>query len=187
MSLPLALGTRMATIPSETPYLAADPRLAAAWRAQLGPKNKLRVGLAWSGNPFPPKRSIALGLILQSLSAPVELVSLQKEIRPGDGSTRVRHFGAEQRDFADTAALIDCLDLVISVDTSIAHLAGALGKAVWVMLPLVPDWRWLLNRDDSPWYPTARLFRQESPGNWASVLRAVDEKLLQSLGDRSIG
>jgi tetratricopeptide (TPR) repeat protein len=186
MSLPLALGTRLDTIPADGRYLHPEPGLLAEWRARLGPRRGLRVGVAWSGNPFPPKRSIALASFGRLLDLPVEFVSLQRELNASDevalraleGGRALRHFGAQQADFADTAALIDCMDLVVSIDTAMAHLAGALAKPVWILLPFSPDWRWLLNRRDSPWYPTAELFRQPRAGDWDAVLHEVRARLL---------
>jgi ADP-heptose:LPS heptosyltransferase len=168
------------------PYVTAPAGIVSEWAVrleeQLGARGRARVGLVWSGNPShknDANRSLALERVVESLiGQPVDLVSLQKEVREADRAVLARHpqirdFGAELRDFADTAGLIAHLDVVISVDTSVAHLAGAMGKPLWVLLPYVPDWRWLLDREDSPWYPTARLFRQPGMGDWASVLRDV--------------
>jgi ADP-heptose:LPS heptosyltransferase len=112
----------------------------------------------------------------------VDIVSLQNEVRPDDekalaANKQIIHFGSELEDFSDTAALVSLMDLVISVDTSVVHLAGALGKPLWVLLPFAPDWRWLLEREDSPWYPTARLFRQPAIGDWDSVIDRVGKEL----------
>ncbi len=184
MSLLPACGTTLETIRAETPYLAAPRERIAAWSQRLKKNRTPRVGIAWSGNPMhgdDRNRSIALKGLLPLLSAGVEIVSLQKDVREGDREVLKAHpqildFASELKDFADTAALVSLLDLVISVDTAPVHLAGALGKQVWVLLPFAPDWRWLLDREDSPWYPTARLFRQPSLGDWESVIqRAVRE------------
>ena len=186
MSLPLALGTTLQTVPSKVPYVQADPVRAAAWRERLdalGPG--LKVGVVWSGNPGHSNdhnRSIPLRLFRGIAQDGVQFVSLVPEVRDRDRQeyamwTGLARFGEEFRDFADTAALVTHLDLVVSVDTSCAHLAGALGKPVWVLLPHYPDWRWMLGRDDSPWYPTARLWRQPKPADWASVLNAVRREL----------
>ena len=125
--------------------------------------------------------------LLPLLDVDATFVSLQKEVRSGDAETltscNVLQFGQELGDFSDTAALISQLDLVISVDTSVAHLAGALGKPVWILLAHAPDWRWLLERDDSPWYPTARLFRQREIHEWSSVTTRVREALLEFTGN----
>jgi hypothetical protein len=137
----------------------------------------------WSGNPIPPKRSIPLDEFVPLLDLPFDFVSLQRDVYPSDqlalqGATGLRHFGADQTDFADTAAMIDSMDLVISIDTVTAHIAGAMGKPLWLLLPYSPDWRWLLGRLDSPWYPTAELFRQPQPGDWKSVIAEVRTRLL---------
>jgi len=121
---------------------------------------------------------------MQALPPGIEYVSLQKEVRDGDKASLttlpgLRHFGDEIRDFSDTAALCDLMDVVIAVDTSVAHLAGALGVNTWVLLPHFPDWRWLMERSDSPWYPTMQLFRQEAAGEWSPVLADVRQQLLK--------
>jgi hypothetical protein len=188
MSLPGAFNTIQKTIPADIPYLRSDAALATRWQKRLGKKEetrKRRIGLVWSGNPAhanDSNRSVALSDLSPLLLYNAEWVSLQKEVRPGDadwlaGHTEVRHFGEQLRDFADTAALIENVDLVIAVDTSVAHLAGAMGKPLWLLLPFNPDWRWLLKRDDNPWYPTARLFRQPAIGDWGSVIATVSRSL----------
>ncbi|MEO8203955.1 MAG: tetratricopeptide repeat protein [Betaproteobacteria bacterium] len=182
LSLPLAFRTTLETIPQEVPYLRADRRLVEVWRKRLGPRRGLRIGLAWlatNRTAYGRRRSIALPEFAQLIPEGSECFSLQKELDPGDREVLasrgdITHYGAG---FADTAALIELMDGVISVDTSIAHLAGAMGAKVWVLLAFNPDWRWLLQRTDSPWYPTARLFRQSQPGNWAPVLGQVREEL----------
>ena len=151
------------------------------WEAKLGSKDRLRVGLVWSGNPRHRddiKRSIELNALSSLFDVAATFVSLQTELRAGDAAllrerSDIISLGQSFENFTDTAALISCLDLVISVDTSVAHLAGALGRPVWILLPFVPDWRWLLDRDDSPWYPTARLFRQTNTRDWHSVVDHV--------------
>jgi len=183
MSLPLAFGTTSGDIPAAEAYLAAEPASVAAWRRRLAPLPGLRVGLAWAGNPaataIDSRRSMALEMLAPLAAVPqVSLVSLQK----GEAATHARGFPVqdytdELTDFADTAALIAALDLVISVDTAVAHLAGALGKPVWILHRFDSCWRWLLQRSDSPWYPSARLFRQPAPGDWTSVVREVREGL----------
>ncbi|SHG88543.1 tetratricopeptide repeat protein [Bradyrhizobium erythrophlei] len=180
LSLPLAFGTRLDTIPSTTPYLCA-PVHGQDWEARLGPKDRTRIGLVWSGNPAhrdDRKRSIELNALSPLFDVAATFVSLQKDLRVGDEAalterSNIINLGQSLESFADTAALISHLDLVISVDTSVAHLAGALGRPVWVLLPFVPDWRWLLGRDDSPWYPTARLFRQADTCDWRGVVDRV--------------
>jgi len=151
-----------------------------------------RIGIAWSGNPKhtnDPNRSIALKEFLPLLSAGVEIVSLQRDVREADrevlkATPQILDFVSEVKDFADTAALVSLLDLVVSVDTAPVHLAGALGKPVWVLLPFAADWRWLLDREDSPWYPTARLFRQPAIGDWDRVIRRVVKELRVRFGRR---
>jgi tetratricopeptide (TPR) repeat protein len=176
--LPLAFGTQLETIPSEVQYLRAPPARLQTWEDRLGPHDRLRVGLVWSGNPAHQNdhnRSIALNVLAPILDCGTRFISLQKGVRDRD-----RPFLAERSDvvdltehltdFTETAALVSCLDLVITVDTSVAHLAGALGRPVWILLPYAPDFRWLLDRDDSPWYPSARLFRQTASREWPSVI-----------------
>lgn len=190
LGLPLAFGTGLATIPCEMPYLSASAQAVANWSARLPPKTRPRIGLAWSGRPEhnnDQNRSIDLASFLSPLEGiDATLVSLQRDVRTADAivlkaRSDVIHFGEELKDFSDTAALATNLDLVIAVDTSVAHLAGALAKPVWVLLPFVPDWRWLLDRDDTPWYPTARLFRQDDGRQWDSAfghLRAALDDFL---------
>jgi len=185
LSLPLALGAGSATILSQTPYLRASPQAAMDWNGRLGPRHRPRIGLAWSGRPSHDNdhnRSIRLGSFLFALAGfDATYVSLQQDVRADDApalqGSDILDFGEELKTYADTAALIANLDLVISVDTSVAHLAGALAKPVWILLPYTPDWRWLLDRDDSPWYPTARLFRQDETRGWDGVLARVQAAL----------
>jgi tetratricopeptide (TPR) repeat protein len=180
LSLPLAFKTRLETIPSTIPYLRS-PANGVDWEAQLRPRDRPRVGLVWSGNPHhrdDRKRSIELTALLPLLDVEATFVSLQKDLRAGDEAvlnkcTDIVNLGPSLATFSHSAALISHLDLVISVDTSVAHLAGALGRPVWVLLPFVPDWRWLINREDSPWYPTARLFRQTQACEWQDVVQRV--------------
>lgn len=188
LSLPYHLGTTLATIPAQIPYLRPDPGRAAAWDARL-PADGLRVGLVWKGNPRfenDADRSLPSLEVLAPLGevGGVRFISLQKgagedeALNPPDGLSLLA-LGGELDDFADTAAVIVCLDLVISVDTAVAHLAGALGKPCWLLLPdYQTDWRWLAGRDDSPWYPgTMRLFRQAAEGVWTPVVARVAEAL----------
>jgi protein O-GlcNAc transferase len=174
LSLPLAFGTTLETIPASVPYLADNPALRAAWRRRIGARGGLNVGLVWSGRPSHPRdreRSLAPDQLSPLGTVPgVNFFSLQKG---GDGARPAfahDDLAPELGDFADTAAAVAALDLVITVDTATAHLAGALGVPVWVLLPRVPDWRWLMEREDSPWYPSARLLRQERAGEWAPVI-----------------
>jgi Flp pilus assembly protein TadD len=192
LSLPLAFRTRLETIPSTTPYLYAPSQALKKWDTRLGPQRHPRIGLVWSGallNRRDSDRSIGLRKLLPLLSIDATFVSLQKEIRPDDATLlnkqkNILHFGADLENFSDTAALISHLDLVISVETSVAHVAGALGKPTWVLLPFIPAWRWLLDREDSPWYPTARLFRQPVRDDWMSVVAKVEQELRSFAGHR---
>jgi hypothetical protein len=160
------------------------------WGTRLPTKRRPNIGIAWAGNAKhirDRERSIDLSNLLPLLDVDATFVSLQKDVRAADMETlkkgsSIIHFGNELDGFSDTAALISHLDLVISVDTAIAHLAGALGKPVWILLTHVPDWRWLLDRDDSPWYPTARLFRQSETREWNSAIMRVREALLEFIG-----
>jgi tetratricopeptide (TPR) repeat protein len=186
MSLPLAFGTELATIPADVPYLRAPAERLASWRDRLGDRRALQVGVAWAGSAAHKNnrnRSIALDRFGSLLSVPgITFVSLQKERRAEEtawlrSKPQVVDFGDRLGDFADTATLISLLDVVVCVDTAVAHLAGALGKPVWILLPFACDFRWLIAREDSPWYPTARLFRQPAIGDWESVLARVDHEL----------
>ena len=189
MSLPLAFNTTLETIPAKVGYLHSDAKKVDDWRQRLGPKVKPRVGLTWSGNPLVVanrKRHFALSSFVRHLRPDVDYFCLQTEVVPADRDTLAKtpgilQFNDSLRDFTDTAALCECMDLIISVDTSVAHLGGALGKKTWVLLPFVADWRWLLEREDSPWYPTLRLFRQKSLGDWHGVFERVSAELRQEL------
>ena len=194
-SLPLAMVTQLATIPARVPYLSAPEDRIAAWATRLGAPEGPRVGLAWAGNPRYPndaRRSIALErfatFLARPRAAPIEWISLQRDLPAGDearlAQLPLRRFEAELPDFLETAALLMHLDLVICVDTATAHLAGALGRPFWVLLPLDPDWRWLLEREDSPWYPTARLLRQGEDGDWGGVLDRLDHAIDEWLAER---
>ncbi|MFN9096605.1 MAG: tetratricopeptide repeat protein [Alphaproteobacteria bacterium] len=186
LTLPLAFGTRLETIPAFAHgYLEAPAEDIARWDQRL-PKGRRRIGLVWSGSQAhanDANRSLALAKLLPLFQQGDVWVSLQKEVRDRDRAaleaSGILDVSAELGDFADTAALISALDLVIAVDTSVAHLAGALGKPTWVMLPFAPDFRWLLDREDSPWYPSMRLFRQSRAGDWDGVLARIGEALRQ--------
>lgn len=187
MSLPLAFQTTLDSIPAKIPYILASEGKKNEWATRLGPKTKKRVGLAWSGNPRfaggnDISRPIPLSILSSILRDDLEWHRLQKDLRPADQATlrslpMIRDHSSLIEDFSDTAALIGELDLVISIDTSVAHLAGALGKPVWIMLSFHCDFRWLRDRTDSPWYPTARLFRQRRDGDWNDVTARVVEAL----------
>jgi tetratricopeptide (TPR) repeat protein len=185
-SLPLAFATRLDTIPSATSYLPTpDASRVQAWEGRLGAHARPRVGLVWSGNPNhtnDDNRSIPLRSFSRILDVDAMLVSLQKDPRPSDAvvlreRTDIIDLTADLTDFSETAALVACLDLIITVDTSVAHLAAAMGRPTWILLPYTPDYRWLLDRDDSPWYPSVRLFRQTGFGNWDDVLERVRSEL----------
>ena len=185
LSLPLAFKTDLGTVPARIPYLGADPERAHIWRARLGQRRSPLIGLAWSGNRFhwqDRNRSIALNCLAPLLSQPLSFVSLQKAASETDarlmaGLPNLMHLGDELADFDDTAAVINSLDLVVTIDTAVAHLAGAMGKPTWILLPHAPEWRWMLDREDTPWYPTARLFRQKRRGDWESVIERVRASL----------
>ncbi|WP_257165742.1 tetratricopeptide repeat-containing glycosyltransferase family protein [Bradyrhizobium sp. SRS-191] len=194
-SLPLVLQTRLDTIPSETSYLpAAPPDRVAAWDRRLGSHDRLRVGLVWSGNPRHPRdraRSMPFRTVAGLLDADATFISLQKDPRLEDrpalaARTDVIDLTAGLTDFVETAALVSSLDLVITVDTSVAHLAAALGRPTWVLLPYAPDYRWLLGRDDSPWYPTMRLFRQDERRDYAEVIGRVRTALQDTIARRAL-
>jgi len=190
-SLPLAFATRLKTIPAKVPYLAPSEAYIEKWRLHLTKSSGVRIGVCWAGNPRfrrDSDRSIGLLPLLPLLSHNwVSVFSLQKDLREGDWeilqrNPQIRHLGAEIESFEDTAAIISLLDLVISSDTSIVHLAGALGKPVWILLQFVPDWRWLVDREDSPWYPTARLFRQKDSRAWDHTIARVHSLLNDFVG-----
>ncbi|MCB5190101.1 tetratricopeptide repeat protein [Methylobacillus arboreus] len=184
MSLPMIFGTTVESVPADIPYLHADQQRQALFN--LAPATRPRIGLVWSGSTGHTndhRRSLSLAQLAPLLSLPLEFHSLQKEIRPADAALlaalpALQLHQQQLQDFADTAALIEAMDIVISVDTSVAHLAGALGKPVWVLLPFVPDYRWMLHRPDTPWYPQARLFRQPAVGDWDSVIEDLQTALL---------
>lgn len=185
MSLPLAFKTTISTIPAPIPYIFTDEVKEKIWQKRLASKTKPRIGLVCSGSITHPNdwnRSIALLQLNRLFELPVEFHLLQKEIRESDTiqvknlSNLTAHLD-DLEDLSDTAALINQMDIIITVDTAIAHLAGAMGKKVWILLPYVPDYRWLLNRVDTPWYPNARLFRQASIGDWSSTVDSVYEEL----------
>nr|WP_315488114.1 tetratricopeptide repeat protein [uncultured Rhodoferax sp.] len=185
LSLPLAFKTNLRSIPAAEAYLQSDAGKVEQWSARLGPTGKPRVGLVWSGNAQhanDSNRSIALASLLPYLPDTCEYVSLHKDVRDADRESLathggIRHFGEQLQDFSDTAALVSLMDRVISVDTSTAHLSAALGKHTWILLPYLPDWRWLLDRDDSPWYMSAKLYRQSFDGDWMPVFQRLQTEL----------
>jgi Tfp pilus assembly protein PilF len=198
-SVPGLVHTTLDSIPAKVPYLFANPARVAAWRQRMDtmlPRGVRRIGLAWTGRPTHPndrRRSMALARLAPLAAAgQAGFVSLQKPFPAADQPALAQFPGladisAELADFGETAAVIANLDLVISVDTAIVHLAGAMGRPVWIMLPKASDWRWLLERSDSPWYPTARLFRQATPGAWDPVIAAVAAALADELGRQPAG
>jgi hypothetical protein len=196
MSAPHKAGTTVETIPAKVPYLSAPPDLVGVWRQRLATSaGGLRVGIAWSGNPQHPNdraRSIPFEAFGAVLDVPGAIFfCAQKDVRPSDEAALAAAGVVDYRnfltDFAETAALVSELDVVVSVDTSLVHLAGAMGKPVFVLLSAVSDWRWLEHRSDSPWYPTARLFRQETLGAWQPVLDDVRSALADLAAQRRSG
>ncbi len=187
LSLPLAFETDLDSIPASIPYLAAPPERVALWQRRLGARRRMRIGLAWSGNPRhleDAHRSIPLARLAGLLAerADREFHVLQTALREADratlaGMAHLHDHSHALTDFADTAALVSLMDLVIAVDTSLVHLAGAMGWPTWVLLAAVPDWRWMLGRDDSPWYPDLTLIRQRRAGVWDDVLSQVAQRL----------
>ena len=192
-SVPGLARTTLASIPAKVPYLSADPELRARWREALSGVRGFKVGIAWQGNTAHKRdrqRSVPLLTFLPLAGAPgVRLVSLQtgpgrEQVPDHPDHLAVLDMADQLGDFADTAALVSNLDLVITVDTAVAHLAGAMGLPVWVALPLCPDWRWLLEREDSPWYPSMRLFRQTTLGDWSEVFDHIARALQQHMAAR---
>ncbi len=200
LSVPGILKTSLATLPATVPYLFADPDLVERWRQDLEQSPGFKIGIAWQGNPkyrADRFRSIPLEQFapLARLEG-VRLLSLQKgpgteQLAALAGRFPVTDLGSKLDEasgpFMDTAAVLKCLDLVVTSDTALAHLAGALGVPVWVALPFIPDWRWLMHREDSPWYPTMRLFRQSERGNWPAVFERIAGEVKKLLAQRSRG
>ena len=197
LSLPGMLGTTLETIPAAVPYLYADEGLVGQWKARLESIAGVRIGIHWQGNPkYPGDRHRSLPLVhFEPLAGVpnVRLISLQRglgteQIAKVADRFEVIELGDEVDQaagaFMDTAAIMKVLDLVITSDTATAHLAGALGVPVWMATPFSPDWRWLLVREDSPWYPTMRLFRQPEWGDWASVFKRIAEELSSTMSGR---
>ena len=192
MSLPGIFSTNRTSIPYSTEsYLHADRILSDRWRTRLGSKTGFRIGVVWSGST--PRRVVERSIplshfvrIFEGKTDIVELICLQKEIWPRDVETlhktsEIRFFGDEIENFSDTAALIDQCELVITIDTSVAHLSGALGAETWLLLPYVADWRWMIDDDDSPWYPSVKIFRQRKTGDWPELIDRVQHRLNRRL------
>jgi hypothetical protein len=185
LSLPSAFETELATIPANVPYIRPFEERVTKWRERLPQNGRLHVGICWAGNSVhlnDRQRSIALERFAKLLSVSgVDYISLQKEVSATEATILREHsvnqLGQEFQDFSDTAAVISMLDLIITVDTSIAHLAGAMSKAVALLVPFSPDWRWMLDRTDSPWYPTMRLIRQSAIGDWNGPIKRVHQEL----------
>ncbi len=185
-SLPKIFGTELSTIPADVPYISITPELVGKWKVRMNSDSYFKIGIVWAGSTGHKEdcaRSCSLAdFTYLTTVKKISLYSLQKgsraeqSLNPPEGMNIV-DLHNELNDFTDTAAVIENLDLIISVDTAVAHLAGALAKPVWTLLPYVPDWRWLLEREDSPWYPTMRLFRQPEPGNWKAVMERVAGEL----------
>jgi hypothetical protein len=194
LSLPRACATTLKTIPADVPYLSADPQLSLRWRRRVraveaGGKN-FHVGLVWSGDPAHSSnagRCVELRELAPLGAAAARFYSLQKgspgaEARQPGAGMEIIDWTGELNDWADTAALVANLDLVISIDTSVAHLAGAMGKRVWLLLPRAAEWRWMMDREDSPWYPTMRLFRCKADDDWDEPIRKMAEALIDLAG-----
>jgi len=186
LSLPTVMGTSLETIPGEIGYLKADAQKIAKWKGKIGQDDKLKVGIAWAGGAVHTNdlnrsaRLVDFGALVEV--AGVKFYSIQKgppaeQLKNAPVGMEIVDLGRELADFSETAAALSCLDLVIAVDTSVVHIAGALGKEVWALLAFMPDWRWMLERSDTPWYPTMRFFRQPSRGDWAGVMREVVKSL----------
>jgi hypothetical protein len=195
LSLPRLFGTDLDSVPAPIPYFTVDPERRAHWSQKLSGKTGFKVGLAWQGNPSydgDRRRSIPLSLMKPLTNVPgVCFYSLQRkpgaEQLCGDLAQTIAELGADEwSDFAETAAVLANLNLVISVDSAVAHLAGALGVPVWVALPEASDWRWLTNRDDTPWYPSMRLFRQRRTGGWDDVFQRMSKALQRTSGGKNL-
>ena len=199
MSLPLAFNTRLDSIPATTTaYLDCNKGALERWQRVLGAKKNPRIGLAWSGNPkntIDQKRSVRLAEWTRHLPVEYDYFCLQTPVREADqvvldSSSNIFSFDEHDLDFVNTAALCKCMDLVVSVDTSIAHLSGALGQLTWTLLPFTPDWRWMQHRNDTPWYPSMKLYRQSTPGEWGQVFDRVASdlrKTFQVTDESSVG
>ncbi len=195
LSLPGIFGTTLPTIPAKIPYVKPDSERLSRWRERVPPSSVLQVGLVWAGRAGHQKdrdRSIPLMSLLPICVYGVRFHSLQignpsRQIAECSSDSPLKDWSNELRDFADTAALLAQLDLLITVDTAAAHLAGALGIPTWILLQFAPDWRWMLDRDDSPWYPSARLFRQQVRGDWGTTIASVRGSLLSAIDSGKFG
>jgi tetratricopeptide (TPR) repeat protein len=180
-SLPLALKTELPMVPAQIPYLSANQAHLQKWSARIEKLPSPRIALAWSGNPAHDNdrnRSIALATLAPLLGLPASFISIQRDVRNADAAqlaatSQLKHLGGELADFNDTAAVLALCDLLITVDTAPAHLAGAMGRPVWVLVPFAPDWRWTLDGETTPWYPTVRVFRQSALADWNAVIARV--------------
>jgi hypothetical protein len=196
LSLPYRMGTDLSNIPSSIPYLCANPNRSAVWLDKIGPEG-FKIGICWQSKPVGPLRSFPLRQLHALSQVPgVRLISLQKNYGleqlatlPADMKieTLGDNFDVGSDAFIDTAAVMECLDLIITSDTSIAHLAGALGRPTWVALKCVPEWRWMLDRSDNPWYRTLRLFRQKTPNDWSVVFQQMTAELNKLVPGKSAG
>lgn len=188
-SLPLARKTELPVVPAQIPYLSADQAHLQKWSARMEKLPRPRIALAWAGNPAHDNdrnRSIALSTLAPLLAMPASFISIQRDMRSSDAAqlaatTPLTHLGGELADFNDTAAVLSLCDLLITADTAPAHLAGAMGRPVWVLVPFAPDWRWMLDGESTPWYPTARVFRQSALADWNAVIARVVSALQEQL------
>jgi hypothetical protein len=188
-SLPLALKTELPVVPAQIPYLSADEAHLQKWSARIEHLPRPRIAIAWAGNPAHDNdrnRSIALAALLPLLAVPANFISIQRDVRSADAAElaatrQLTHLGDELSHFDDTAAALALCDLLITVDTAPAHLAGAMGRPVWVLVPFAPDWRWMRDGETTPWYPTARVFRQFALADWNAVIARVAGALQEQL------
>ncbi|MGE5366831.1 MAG: tetratricopeptide repeat protein [Betaproteobacteria bacterium] len=188
-SLPLALKTELPSVPAAIPYLSADDGHLSQWSARIEELPHPRIALAWAGNPAHDNdrnRSIALSTLAPLLAMPASFISIQRDVRSSDAAqlgatTQLTHLGGELADFNNTAAVLSRCDLLITADTAPAHLAGAMGRPVWVLVPFAPDWRWMLDGETTPWYPTARVFRQSALADWNAVIARAASALQEQL------
>jgi ADP-heptose:LPS heptosyltransferase len=189
MSLPLAFKTTLQTVPNAAKYLNSDQARAAQWQERLRDRARPRIGLVWSGNPnntIDPRRTIRLADLAAQLPRNFQYFSLQKDVRAEDmpalaANPFITPFDSTL-DFVETAALCECMDVVITVDTSVAHLSAALGQRTWILLPFTPDWRWMRDREDSPWYRSVKLYRQRVAGEWGEVFARLAADLRREFG-----